>query len=115
MLQNWAERAGRLLLYTLNINPQVMGPAVLGELLPQQERSDGRLRGGGRAPTGVLAGVPEPPLCAIWQQCWLLPVYDDSAVKTLDLGGMDMDTGACLCCGLLPGKGLAASLRISSN
>lgn len=56
-------------------------------------------------------------LCTVWQQCWLLPIYDDSAVKTLDLGGVDRDLRACLCCGLLPvpGNGLAASVRKSLN
>lgn len=40
-----------------------MGPAVHGELLPQQQRSDRRLNGEDHAPAGVSAGEPKPPLC----------------------------------------------------
>lgn len=38
---------------------------------------------------------PGGTLCTVWQQRWLLPIYDDTAVEALGLGGMDTDPRAC--------------------
>lgn len=46
--------------------------------------SGSRLSGEDHGPTGVWAGALELPLQnPVWRQCWFLPIYDDSELKSV--------------------------------